>query len=120
MQAALDLAGGSHAGPLFIVVKARPLVRPKGKEGAVHRAQQLVCTPPWSEKGAIRLLYREARRLTRESGVLHVVDHIVPKCGETVCGLHVLANLRIIHWLENAQKGANWWPDMWMEQAELF
>jgi hypothetical protein len=65
-------------------------------------------------------MYREAKRLTKETGTLHVVDHIVPKCGETVSGLHVLANLRIIHWLENAQKGAAWWPDMWMEQSELF
>ena len=120
MQHALDLPGGSHAGPLFVIQKKRPLVRPPGKQGTVHRAQQLIRTPPWSERAEIRALYKEAKRLTRETGELHVVDHIVPKVGATVSGLHVLSNLRVIHWLPNAQKGAFWWPDMWMEQSELF
>jgi hypothetical protein len=114
-------ADGHCNGPLFAPArKTRPLVRPPGKQGTVHRAQQRRRTPAWAELDQIAALYREARRLTRETGVLHVVDHIVPKCGETVTGLHVLANLRIIHWLENATKGAIWWPDMWGEQIDLW
>ena len=36
-------------GPLFAPVrKQRPPVRPRGKEGVVHRAQTVRATPPWS------------------------------------------------------------------------
>lgn len=119
MMAELALVGGFDAGPLFAVKKIRPPVRPKGKEGIVHRAQTKRATPPWADTQAIEAFYFEARRLTRETGELHVVDHIVPKIGGTVCGLHVPCNLRVIHWLENAKKGAAWWPDMWMVQLDL-
>lgn len=121
----LDLVGGYHVGPLFIVVLQRPPVRIRGKEGTVHRAQTKRRTPPWIAQSpeymaAIRAYYKEAKRLTELTGELHVVDHIVPKVGRTVSGLHVPWNLQVIHWKLNAQKGAHVWPDMWMEQLDLF
>lgn len=116
----LELVGGFHAGPLFVINKKRPLVRPKGKEGVVHRAQRNRRTPPWADRVAIAAFYIEACRLTRETGELHVVDHIVPMCGKIVSGLHVPHNLRVIHWRENAAKGAWFWPDMPFEQLVLF
>lgn len=119
-QQPLDL-DGYCSGPLFApLVKTRPLLRPKGKEGVVHRAQTVRATPPWADMTAIKAIYREARRLTDETGQVHVVDHVVPKISRYVCGLHVPANLQILHWRVNAQKGNFWWPDMWAAQEELF
>lgn len=119
MQRLLDLEGGWHAGPLFVVVKRRPLVRPKGDGGIVHRAQTRRATPAWADRKAIAAVYAEAKRLTRETGELHVVDHIVPKISKLVCGLHVPTNLRVVHWAENSAKGNFWWPDGPFEQLEL-
>lgn len=115
----LPLEGGHHAGPLFIINKRRPPVRIKGKEGQVHRWQTRRRTPPWADTAAIRAVYDEARRRTQLTGELYVVDHIVPKMGGIVSGLHVPWNLRVIHWRENAQKGAWTWPGMPFEQMAL-
>lgn len=62
----------------------------------------------------------EARRLSRETGVLHTVDHIVPLIGpysaemgcRLVCGLHNEHNLQILTHAVNAAKGNRWWPGM--------
>jgi hypothetical protein len=110
---------GFHVGPLFVIAKRRAPVRIKGKEGQLHRQQTRRATPAWADMNAIKAVYREAKRMTRETGEQYVVDHIVPKMSELVCGLHVHWNLRVIHWLPNAQKGNATWPDMPMEQIEL-
>lgn len=119
MQAGLDLTGGWHAGPLFIPRIRRSVIREKGKIGMIHRRQTRRATPPWADMKAIALLYKEAQRMTRLTGELYVVDHIVPKINPLVCGLHVHWNLRVIHWLENARKSNLTWPDMPGIQMEL-
>lgn len=61
-------------------------------------------TPGWYKRGDARPFYELAARLTKETGVRHVVDHIVPLKGANVCGLHVKENLRVIPELDNIRK----------------
>ena len=43
----------------------------------------------------------------------------MPKINPLVCGLHVPANLQVLHWRVNTQKANLWWPDMWGAQEPL-
>jgi hypothetical protein len=61
-------------------------------------------TPAWADKSKIRTIYALAQKLTRETGIEHHVDHIIPLKGKTVCGLHVENNLRVIPATENLKK----------------
>lgn len=124
-QASINLVSGWDHGPLFASPNTRrPLARPHGLQGTIRRRQERLRTPPWADRSKIAALYREARRLTRETGELYVVDHIVPLIGKQagcviVSGLHVHWNMRVVHWRANAQK-LNWfWPDMPFEQLDL-
>jgi hypothetical protein len=74
-------------------------------------------TPPWAQLDKITVLYQDARRLTRETGVLHVVDHIWPIKGKTSSGLHIFENLQIITGSENSSKN-NKAPDEYKEWKE--
>jgi hypothetical protein len=78
-----------------------------------YRASKLNATPPWADRAAIAAVYAEALRLTRETGVPHDVDHIVPLQGATVCGLHIAANLQPLPASDNYAKGNRHWPEMW-------
>lgn len=61
-------------------------------------------TPAWANIEAIENIYREARRLSLETGTLYHVDHIIPINGDGISGLHVESNLRIIPATENLRK----------------
>lgn len=70
-----------------------------------------LATPDWVDREALKRLHAEAKRLTVETGVQHVVDHIVPINHPYVCGLTVPWNLRVITWRQNASKSGYWNPD---------
>lgn len=65
-------------------------------------------TPSWLTSAHIdsmRAVYAEAARLTRETGIPHHVDHIVPLTHPDVQGLHCPWNLQVLPALENLSKG---------------
>jgi predicted acyl esterase len=81
-----------------------------GKQNAKtarRRAMLLQATPRWlteEHKKQIEAIYNEAARLTRETGIPHEVDHIMPLQGVECRGLHVPWNLQILTQKENAKK----------------
>jgi len=77
---------------------------------ANRRAAKLERTPCWltdSDNAAILAIYERARQLTKETGVEHHVDHIIPLQGSLVSGLHVPGNLQILTAAENLGKSNN-------------
>lgn len=72
--------------------------------------------PPWVDRWELYALKHTAAALTVMTGVLHVLDHIVPLNHPDVCGLTVPWNLCIVPWYVNGAKGNKWNPD----QLELF
>ena len=74
---------------------------------SVRKRRHRSATPPWitaEQKLDMRKLYLQAQELTKLTGERYVVDHVVPLINETVCGLHVPWNLRVITQEENLKK----------------
>lgn len=67
-----------------------------------------MATPPWVDHQAIDALREEARRLTETTGIKHVIDHIYPICSDTICGLHVHTNMRVVPEAINLAKSNRW------------
>jgi hypothetical protein len=116
----LDLFGGFHIGPLFQIHKRRmPKRYGTVLQNRIRRREEARATPPWADRAAIRAVFAERDRITKETGVQYSVDHIVPLLNPIVCGLHVHWNLRVITLDENQRKANNFWPDMPNQQMEL-
>lgn len=72
-----------------------------------RRRKHREATPKWltrQQKSEIRRIYEIAITMTKTTGELYVVDHIVPLRSPEVCGLHVPWNLRVITQEENLKK----------------
>jgi hypothetical protein len=85
-----------------------------GKHNAMckrHKAAKMRATPAWANQALILAFYEQAQRLTKETGVKHHVDHIVPLQGKTVTGFHCEANLQVITARSNISKSNRFWPD---------
>jgi len=72
---------------------------------AKRKATILQRTPSWDPQAkSIVAKYQLAAMLTRETGIQHHVDHIIPLQGRKVSGLHVFSNLRVIPGSDNVKK----------------
>lgn len=77
----------------------KAIARSRARAKLVKRA-----TPAWQDKKQIERIYEEAKARSETTGVLHHVDHIIPIKHKAVCGLHVVANLRVVPAVENLSK----------------
>jgi len=71
---------------------------------AKRRAAKLNRIPDWLTKSdwiEIKWAYKIARQLTKETGIEHEVDHIIPLKGKNISGLHCPQNLQILTAKEN-------------------
>jgi 5-methylcytosine-specific restriction endonuclease McrA len=73
-------------------------------KSAKRRCARLQATPAWADLAAIVDIYRRAQEITRETGINHDVDHIIPLRGRTVWGLHIPINLQILTSTKNRRK----------------
>jgi 5-methylcytosine-specific restriction endonuclease McrA len=78
---------------------------------------RILSRPSWVSNEQLDPIHAEAKRLTVETGVRHVVDHIVPINHPYVCGLTVPWNLQVITWQQNASKSGYWNP--WQLELDL-
>jgi molecular chaperone DnaK (HSP70) len=72
-----------------------------------RRAKKLNACPTWlseTDLAKIKSIYKNCKNISKKTGTIHHVDHIVPLQGENVCGLHVPWNLRVIPASVNCSK----------------
>lgn len=77
---------------------------------ARQRAVRLRAMVSWADETRIFEMYDRASRVSKCTGFVWHVDHIVPLQGKTVCGLHVPDNLRVIPAKINLKKHNSWVP----------
>lgn len=71
------------------------------------RASKLDRMPKWLSRIQlieIKCIYLKCVKITKQTGILHHVDHIIPLHGKNVSGLHVPWNLQILTAKDNQSK----------------
>lgn len=92
--------------------RLREELKPGNCERVMRRnARKIQASPGWANVAAMQSIYSRAALITKETGIPHHVDHIVPLQSKKVCGLHVEHNLQILPRKENQEKSNRWWPD---------
>lgn len=87
------------------------------KNRALHakrRAEEIQAAPKWltrSDWKEMAAMYGLAHKMSKETGIVHHVDHVVPLCGRNVCGLHIPINLQVLPASENMRKHNKFVPD---------
>lgn len=79
-------------------------------QAAKQRALRRKRIATWANSEIIVTFYRRAAVLTRQTGIPHEVDHIVPLLGKFASGLHVEDNLRVIPRADNRAKSNHYTP----------
>jgi hypothetical protein len=76
-------------------------------QGSIYRAYKGKATPKWlteSDLLHIKAKYQLSAMLSKNTGEIWHVDHVIPLRGKNVCGLHVPQNLKVITAMQNSQK----------------
>jgi hypothetical protein len=77
----------------------------------LREAREKRAMPKWANRFFIGEIYDLARLRTKLLGEPWHVDHMVPLVSDTVCGLHVEHNMRVIPGSMNRAKSNSHWPD---------
>jgi len=64
----------------------------------------------WADQTKMQGFYDKAQQMSRDTGIDHHVDHIVPINSKLVCGLHNEFNLQILEGRANMSKGNRFAP----------
>lgn len=73
-------------------------------DSSARRAGLAKATPVWADRKKIKDVYTRCALETKETGIRHEVDHIIPLKGKLVSGLHVHWNLQVITAVDNRNK----------------
>ena len=71
---------------------------------SARRAGLKTATVAFSDRKEIKKIYQQCALTTKDTGIKHEVDHIIPLKGKYVSGLHVHWNLQIIKAVDNRSK----------------